>query len=351
MPQRPAGTPKHWLDFKAIKEAARFEPILERYGLELTQKGQELVGRCPFHEDTRPSFRVNLGKNVFHCFGCHAKGNVLDFVVRKEGVGIKRAAELLADWCDLRHSESSAERTLAAEGTPATIAAPSAPPTATDTQPAREEGSSGESAAEAMKPLTFTLKLDPEHPYLKERGLSPELIEHFGLGYCSKGMMRGRIAIPIHDGEGNLVAYAGRWVGKDPPEGEGKYKLPPKFEKSAVVFNLQRVQRWETKRTEEVILVEGYFSVFWLHQNGWPNVVAVMGSSLSERQRELIAERFDRVRILLDGDDAGREAAKKIAVDLGRQLFVKLLNCPHERQPDDLSPEELTTLLGDPART
>src|SRR3990172_8702253 len=129
-------------------------------------------------------------------------------------------------------------------------------------------------------------------------------------------MMRGRIAVPVHDGEGNLVAYAGRWVGKaeDLPEGEGKYKLPPKFEKSRVLFNLHRLPRRAVKRVEDVILVEGYFSVFWLHQNGWPNAISVMGSSVSHEQRKLLVERFDRIRIFFDGDDAGRRAAETVAV-------------------------------------
>ena len=78
---------KPWVDFKAIKASADFRPVLAHYGLEFKAKGPELVGLCPFHRDTRPSFRVNLEKQVFHCFGggCGAKGNIIDFVSRKEG--------------------------------------------------------------------------------------------------------------------------------------------------------------------------------------------------------------------------------------------------------------------------
>jgi DNA primase len=102
-------------------------------------------------------------------------------------------------------------------------------------------------------PLPFALKLDPAHPYLVERGLGPELVELFGLGFCSRGSMAGRVCIPIHNELGELVAYAGRWPGDDVPAGEDRYKLPAKFQKSRVLFNLHRVAA-----SEHVVLVEGY---------------------------------------------------------------------------------------------
>ncbi len=86
--------PKDWIDFREIKEQLRFEPVLDRYQLRLKPtRGHELSGRCPFHEDRQPSFRVNTEKRIFNCFGCTAKGNVLDFVALKEGVGIKKQGE------------------------------------------------------------------------------------------------------------------------------------------------------------------------------------------------------------------------------------------------------------------
>src|SRR5205085_837549 len=75
-------------------------------------------------------------------------------------------------------------------------------------------------------PLTFALKLEPRHSYLEERGLSPDMIAEFGLGYCRRGSMAGRICIPIHNDQGELVAYAGRWPEDDPPDEIERYKLP-----------------------------------------------------------------------------------------------------------------------------
>src|ERR1041385_8473846 len=100
---------KGWIDFKRIKESVTFEQVIAHYGLELKPaKGSELLGLCPFHEDTKPSFRVNTEKRVFHCFGCDAKGNVLDFVVRKEGVTIRKAGLLLSEWFGIGKEASGA---------------------------------------------------------------------------------------------------------------------------------------------------------------------------------------------------------------------------------------------------
>jgi hypothetical protein len=122
---------------------------------------------------------------------------------------------------------------------------PSTPANAPQGAPGGPEKATGEERKiRPNKPLGFSLTLDPDHPYLKERGLTPELIATFGLGYCGKGSMAGRVCIPIHDGDGALVAYAGRWVGpeEDLPEGKGKYELPAGFHKGLELFNLHRAK-------------------------------------------------------------------------------------------------------------
>jgi len=119
--------------------------------------------------------------------------------------------------------------------------------------------------------LTFKLKnLDPKSPYLKEKGLKKETIKEFGLGYCKRGLLKGRIAIPIHNERGELIAYVGRYPG-DPPEGESKYVFPLNFKKSYVIFNLNRLKN--KNKEKELILVEGFFDVFNLWQAGFKNVV------------------------------------------------------------------------------
>src|SRR5262249_30776124 len=135
-------------------------------------------------------------------------------------------------------------------------------------------------------PLSFSLDhLDPKHPYLTGRGLMEEAIATFGLGYCEKGSMAARIAIPIHDAAGQLVAYAGRWPG-DPPEGTAKYKLPKGFRKSLELFNYHRAAKADPDRP--LLIVEGFFDCIKIWQAGYQRVVAVMGSTLSEAQKQAL---------------------------------------------------------------
>jgi len=300
---------ENWIDFKKVKENVRFEPVLNRYGVKLkSTKGAELLGHCPFHDDKNPSLQVNTQKRLFYCHGCGAKGNVLDFVSQKEAVSIREAALLLSEWFD--NSSGEEKRT-----------APEIP-------------------EETNRPLTFTLKLEQDHPYLKERGLDTQVVNLFGLGYCKRGLMKNRIAIPIHDEEGKLVAYAGRWAGDELPEGESKYMLPRGFKKSHVLFNLHRVTG-----AKVLVIVEGYWSVFRLHQLGIP-AVALMGRTLSKAQEALlISSRVNDLILMLDGDDAGREAQDKILPIVARRFFVKSVSLPTGKQPDTVDERLLFQLL------
>ena len=193
--------------------------------------------------------------------------------------------------------------------------------------------------------MTFTLKLDLKHPYLEGRGVTPELAAAFGVGYCARGMMGGRIAIPIHDDAGNLVAYAGRWPG-EPPAAEQRYKLSVGFKKSLVLYNLHRL-----KYSEEVVLVEGYWSVMRLYDLG-VLAVALMGRSLSPQQEELLVSAgvkrgVKRLVLLLDGDVPGRQAAAELLPRLARRFFVRLVELPDDAQPDTIPLATLRELLKD----
>lgn len=340
-----------WADFKKVKTSVTIEAVLQRYGLleKFERKGDRLSGPCPIHKGSnKKQFSVSISKGAWKCFSghCSKSGNVIDLVAAVENVPFRTAAIMLQGWFGIEPTSAKAtvgrpdqegkgkapvaEASATTEvGTPATPTAPTAA-----TAPAGEV---------ANKPLTFELQLDPKHPYLEKRGLAPETVAHFGLGFASRGSMKDRIAIPLHNEKGELVGYAGRWVATDSeiPSGEGKYKLPQGFHKSHVVYNLHRVPP-DAKR---VVLVEGFFSVFWLHQNGWPNVVSVMGSSFSYRQICLLCERFKGVQLFLDGDEAGQEAARKVSIDFARHTWVKIIECPQDLQPDRLPAEELKRLL------
>lgn len=311
-----------WVSFKEIKEMVSMTDVLNHYGLfdKLKQKGDYLVGACPIHKGkNKNKFHVSLSKNNFNCFGdCQGGGNILDFVSKMEGVDIRQAGLLLKEWFEIEPGEKKPKKDL----------------------PKKAELPKEE---RVNKPLKFALKyLNPEHPYIKERRLRKETIEEFGLGYCQKGIMAGRIAIPIHNEHGQLVAYIGRWP-EDPPEEEPKYKLPAGFHKSLVLYNFHRAI--ESAKKQGLILVEGVFDCLKVWQAGFPNVSALMGANLSYHQEELILEALapqGKVLLMFDEDNAGRACRNHVLECLSTKLFVKVISLGKEGlQPDSLTEQEI----------
>ncbi len=136
---------------------------------------------------------------VFHCFACDAKGDVLTFVARLECLPVREAAAMVARNCSI----PPGEKTSPPSG---------APDHRVNSQDAKNTSGGISEGEGGNKVLSFALKLDGTHPYLAGRGLSRETIETFGLGYCTRGILKGRICIPIHDEKGNLVAVNSRAI-------------------------------------------------------------------------------------------------------------------------------------------
>jgi DNA primase len=311
----------NWVDFKAVKAVVSMQMVLDHYGVKgLRKESQDLVGRCPIHKgDGKRAFRVNLTKNAFNCFSCDAHGNVLDFVAAMEQCSVRDAGLKLKDWLSI---------------TSASTAAPQ------DEKPAAVRVAVGEKGEN--KPLTFQLKgVDPDHPYLSERGISRETADTFGIGFFSgKGSMSGRVVIPIHNERGELVAYAGRVI----DDSEPRYKFPAGFHKSLELFNLHRAIGANNPE-RQVVLVEGFFDCLQVTQAGFP-CVAMMGCSMSEAQEELLVKRFERAWFMLDGDEAGRKAAAEYVTRIGRRMWVRMADVPEGKQPDQLSTDEIRQILG-----
>ena len=316
------------------------ETLLSHYGLldRFKVSGTHLIGCCPIHKGTSAGqFSIDLEKNIFNCFGdCHGGGNILDFVAKMEGgIPIRQAALLIKKWYGVGSSS---------------------PKTGPD--PKNKEGKRQELVRQELvrkeepaendtnvnPPLKFQLKnLNPDHSFFAERGIEPATVNYFGLGFCSKGLMAGRVAIPIHNQRGDLVAYAGRWPG-DPPEGEAKYKLPPGFKKRLVLFNFHRAGKEFPEKN--LIVVEGFFDCFRVWQSGHKNVVGLMGSALSAEQEDLLNSQAKMVTLMLDQDDAGRKATIEILPRLAKKLFIRVIELPSEGdQPDSLVKETLIRLL------
>jgi DNA primase len=333
-----------FVDFKAIKAAITMEQLLKRYDLfdQFKRSGDSLSGPCPIHKGSNPTqFRVSVSKNIWNCFSeCKHGGNTLDFIARMEGVTIHAAALKAIEWFHLDPETMSANSD---EGAPeATQSGPGPAPRA-----ASKKAVAAPEKNTPNTPLKFRLdKLERDHPYLSERGLTQETILDFGVGYCAKGMMADRIAIPIHNPEGAVVAYAGRFIG-EPGDDQPNYRLPRGFRKSQELYNVDRA----IKEPADVplVIVEGFFGCMMLHQLGCRKTVALMGSTMSAAQEELIRKHTDRksqVIVMLDEDEAGRTGREEIAVRLAKFVFVQVHTFEEDgKQPEHLSAEEVATLL------
>jgi DNA primase len=323
-----------FVDFKAVKAAITMEQVLEHYGLmpKFKRSGDRLSGPCPIHKGSNPTqFSISIEKNVWKCFSeCKHSGNVLDFIAKMEDVNILAAANKAIEWFHLDPQEMSADSPEEVSETPKNGEAPRSKP---KPAPVQENGAPN-------KPLNFRLdKLQREHPYLtKERGLALETIVDFGIGFCDKGMMAGRIAIPINNSEGKVVAYAGRFLGELSEE-TPKYKLPPGFRKSQELFNIDRAIKEPADKP--LVIVEGFFDCMKIHQNGWRKVVALMGSTMSTAQEELIRKHTvfnSQIIVMLDENEAGKAGRDDIACRLSKHCFVRVYAFDEENmEPEHLS--------------
>jgi DNA primase len=342
--------PHEWVNYKSLRAELSFIEILHHYGVELKERGEQWQGFCPLpiHEGKRqsPSFSANVGKGIWQCFGCGAGGNLIEFAARMEGLNpddpgdFRKAALLLQKTFGGRDGEEREK--------------PKAVPKEETRERKRQEDLEEAASVVVNAPLDFELqRLEYDHPYLRERGFADETIKTFGLGYCHRGLMKGRIAIPLHDMEGALIGYAGRIVdeeaiGKDTP----RYLFPGsrerngtrhEFRKSAFLYNGFRVGN-----PSHLVVVESFTAVWWLTQAGITNVVALMGASCSETQagllRDLVPE-DGSIWLFPDGDKAGERMVEETLAMLAPYRFVRLVKLDEGQQPTDVGPEELYAKL------
>ena len=325
-----------FVDFKTIKRSISMLQILEHYGLmqSLKRNGDSLSGPCPLHGgQTQGQFKVSISKNCWHCFGkCKAGGNVLDFVSQKEKIEIREAAIFLKERFDLSTVPASKLNKHTEDNN--------------DERPQKQQNAEDPvntaDDPKINKPLGFNLKyLDPDHPYFAERGLSQETVMTFGLGYCKKGILTGRIAIPIHNVNGELVAYTGRWPG-DPPDGKDKYKFPEGFSKSLEVFNIQRVINESSEKP--LVVVQSVFACMNIWQTGFHRIVALMGNILSENQSTLLLQAVSpqsRIVLMFNEDESAQQGCLNALRRLSPACYVKIIKF----SPEFLSQKKFAELL------
>ena len=349
--------PTRKINFAELRSQLSFAAVLAHYQVQGKEKGgEQWQGYCPFASHVHkgdggkprsPSFSVNFARSIYNCFGCGGKGNVLEFVVRMEGLNPENGEELRQGALRAQDLFLGGEQRY---GGPelSTSKVPTPPPTP-------KESPKEELPVVANAPLDFTLQgLDPEHPYLSSRGFTPETSRHFGLGFASRGLMKDRIAIPLQNQEGQLVGYAGRVVDDDlVGEDNPKYRFPGDREKAGTKFVFRKSEllyhpdELRGVKCKYLFLVEGFPSVWWFWQHRIRPVVAVMGSSISECQAQLVCDLTTvdaRIVLIPDGDAAGERLGRSALELLAPHRFVRWQQLAASKQPTDYSGEELAAM-------
>ena len=334
-----------------VQAAADIVEIVGQY-TELRKAGANYSGRCPFHEERTPSFSVNPAEKLYYCFGCGAGGNLFGFVQAKENLDFAAAVESLADryGIQLEYEESSARG---------------------DAERHRRERLRAlleQATAYYERVLHDAGAAAPAREYLKQRGLGGDVCRQFRLGFSLAGWdklreaararkfsdqdlldaglvvpgksgrpydrFRGRIMFPLADDRGRTLGFGARTMGDEKP----KYLNSPEtplYHKSEAVFGLHAAKA-VAGREDRVYVVEGYTDVLALVQVGVPNVVASMGTALTEQQLTRLARVTRNLYLCFDADAAGLGAMSR-ALTLGRKMGLSLHVV---RVPDGLDPAD-----------
>lgn len=322
--------------------------VISQY-VKLQRKGSSYFGLCPFHNEKTPSFSVSPAKQMYYCFGCGAGGNVFTFIMEYENFSFGEALKFLADRAgvELPQIEYSKE--------------------------AQEQANQRNSLLEIQKAVAsyFYYNLRREngktaYQYLKSRGLSDETMQKFGLGYSDKysddlyqylkkkgysdelllesGLFhiderRGiydkfwnRVIFPIMDVNNRVIGFGGRVMG----DGMPKYLNSPEtkiFDKSRNLYGLNIAR---TSRKKQLIICEGYMDVISMHQAGFTNAVASLGTALTSGHANLIKRYTDEVLLLYDSDEAGvRAALRGIPILRSAGVRSKVVNLKPYKDPDE----------------
>ena len=327
-----------------VRDAIDIVDLVGTY-ITLRRAGKAMVGLCPWHEDSRPSFNVNPERQTFRCWVCNIGGDVFSFLMRMEKLEFREALEQLADRAGITLARGRGGL------------------------PADEKSSLFKALNWAAERFADCLQRSPEakaaRDYLAARGLSPETISRFQLGYAPAGWdwllrqaaaagiasdhlsrtglaverqdrsghydrFRDRVIFPIRDPLSRCVAFGGRVLPGANPDVAKYINSPetPVFSKSSMLYGLDTA-REAMGRSRRAIVVEGYTDCLAARQAGIDDVVAVLGTALGERHAKLLRRHADTIVLVLDGDDAGRRRADEILdVILAEPIDVRIARLP-----------------------
>lgn len=327
-----------------VRDANDIVEVIGQY-VKLTRSGNRYKGLCPFHNEKTPSFVVTPEMQIYKCFGCGKGGNVFTFIQEYEKVDFVSALEMLADRV---HME------IKPEG-------------GSDSFQEQRARTMFEINKEAARFFYKNLNKDTKAiEYVRRRGLSNETVKAYGigsapeswdalykhlsqLGYKDKDILdsrlclsrqegkiydafRGRLMFPILDVKGRVIAFGGRVYDNSVP----KYINSPETAVYTKGVNLYGLNVAKSYAQDGLILVEGYMDCISLFQAGIRNVVASLGTALTEKQARLIAGRTSRVFISYDADGAGQNAIEK-AIGIFRKtgIEIRVLKIPGSKDPDE----------------
>ncbi len=323
--------------------------------VQLKKSGRDYSGLCPFHHEKTPSFHVSREKQLFHCFGCGASGNLVQFVMRAENLDFVDALHQLADRAGIIIPEDDGNFSDESHEKKKRIYA-------MNKYAARffynclKDKSAGEKARQYFskrniqwKTITvYGLGYAPDGrdmllKHLTSKEFSVEEIVEAGLAVSREGRIydkfRDRVMFPIIDVRGNVIGFGGRVMHND-KEVNG-YKIPkylnspetPVFDKGRNLFSLNLAKN---AKTTDIILCEGYMDVISVYQAGIPNIVATLGTAITDKQAKLMMRYANEILICYDSDEAGTKAALR-AIDIindvgGRSRVIRLKNA---KDPDE----------------
>jgi DNA primase len=333
-----------------LKSAVDIVAVIGDYVRLRKSSAYRYTGLCPFHAEKTPSFSVNASKQFYYCFGCHATGDALKFIMEIEGVSFYEALKSLAE----RYGIPMPKRSLLSDE---------------DSRKRAALLEMHELAQENFQANLHSPGGEAAREYLARRGVKPDTMEQFGLGYAERsgrtlvrwfeqrafpaGLMedsglvgkrqdgsfydkfRNRVMFPIHNEKGKIIAYGGRALSA---EDEPKYLNSPEtpiYKKSYVLYNLHRAK--DTIRKEDrAILVEGYMDAIGVTAAGFGAVVASCGTSLTGQQIQTLKRHSQRIVVNFDPDAAGAKAAERsIDLLLTEGMFVSILELDGGLDPDE----------------
>ncbi|MFA6980644.1 MAG: DNA primase [Ignavibacteriaceae bacterium] len=319
--------------------------------VQLRKRGNNFIGLCPFHNEKTPSFTVSQDKQIFHCFGCHAGGNVFKFLMEYKKISfVESVQEIAADLGITIEYENQRSEAEQSETEILFDINTSVAKFFSDNLLREEEGNIARKYFEdrKIKPQTlraFGLGYCPDHwdstvNFLNKNNIALERALELGvIGKSEKGKLydkfAGRMIFPIFSPNGRVIGFGGRIF--DSREGAAKYLNSPEskiYHKGRTLYGLSHGKD-EIRRQDLAIVVEGYMDLISLHQHGIKNVVAVSGTAFTDEQVQLLSRYTKNTVLLFDADTAGVKASmRSIEILLKQNMNIKIATLPRGEDPD-----------------